>query len=163
MMHGQVWQNEDPTGWFMSEKLDGFRAFWDGSKLYSRNGNIISSVPEEFTRLFPQDVCLDGELWVGYDQYNTLASIIRKTAPQEEAYEMWKEVKFNVFDAPMHSGTYIERHSFASESISNCGPNICMIPIICCTGFTHLHATLDQIKSKKGKNVLTPCADITFR
>lgn len=26
----------DPTGWWISEKLDGVRAFWDGQRLYSR-------------------------------------------------------------------------------------------------------------------------------
>jgi len=29
----------DPTGWYMSEKLDGVRCFWNGKKLYSRAGN----------------------------------------------------------------------------------------------------------------------------
>jgi hypothetical protein len=26
-------------GWWMSEKLDGVRAYWSGSNFYSRNGN----------------------------------------------------------------------------------------------------------------------------
>ena len=30
---------DDPTGWLMSEKLDGVRCYWDGSTLYTRNGN----------------------------------------------------------------------------------------------------------------------------
>ena len=29
----------DPTGWWISEKLDGVRAFWDGKAFYSRLGN----------------------------------------------------------------------------------------------------------------------------
>ena len=29
----------DPTGWYMSEKLDGVRCYWDGDKFYSRAGN----------------------------------------------------------------------------------------------------------------------------
>ena len=29
----------DPTGWWISEKLDGIRAYWDGSRLLSRLGN----------------------------------------------------------------------------------------------------------------------------
>ena len=28
--------DQDPTGFLMSEKLDGVRAFWNGSNLYSR-------------------------------------------------------------------------------------------------------------------------------
>jgi DNA ligase-1 len=30
--------NEDPTGWYMSEKLDGVRAYWDGEQFWSKNG-----------------------------------------------------------------------------------------------------------------------------
>src|SRR6185436_12194449 len=29
----------DPSGWWLSEKLDGVRAYWDGTKLLSRLGN----------------------------------------------------------------------------------------------------------------------------
>lgn len=38
-MHGRELNKEqDPTGWLMSEKLDGIRAFWDGSKFFSKPG-----------------------------------------------------------------------------------------------------------------------------
>jgi hypothetical protein len=30
-----------PKGWWMSEKLDGVRAYWNGSYFYSRNGNQV--------------------------------------------------------------------------------------------------------------------------
>jgi len=30
-----------PTGWWMSEKLDGVRAYWDGKQFLSRNNNIF--------------------------------------------------------------------------------------------------------------------------
>src|ERR1700732_3156238 len=29
----------DPTGWWLSEKLDGVRAYWDGQRFRSRQGN----------------------------------------------------------------------------------------------------------------------------
>jgi DNA ligase-1 len=29
-------EKHDPTGWWMSEKLDGVRAYWTGSNFYSR-------------------------------------------------------------------------------------------------------------------------------
>ena len=35
-------------GWLASEKLDGMRAFWDGSELLSRNGKRIAA-PDWFT------------------------------------------------------------------------------------------------------------------
>eukprot|EP01124_Arcella_intermedia_P024109 TRINITY_DN3987_c0_g2_i2.p1 TRINITY_DN3987_c0_g2~~TRINITY_DN3987_c0_g2_i2.p1 ORF type:complete len:480 (-),score=120.91 TRINITY_DN3987_c0_g2_i2:412-1851(-) len=96
LMHGMEWDGEqDPTGWFISEKLDGFRAFWDGSKLYSRKGKVFS-VPPEFSSQLPRDICLDGELWTGYDELTRLSSIFRKTNPDD-----WKIVKYCVFGTPL--------------------------------------------------------------
>ena len=33
----------DPTGWWMSEKLDGIRCYWDGRGFYTRNDNRIEA------------------------------------------------------------------------------------------------------------------------
>ena len=30
LMHGKDWEGEDVSGWFLSEKLDGFRCLWMG-------------------------------------------------------------------------------------------------------------------------------------
>lgn len=36
----QTWEDAmDPTDWWISEKLDGVRAYWDGADFYSREGN----------------------------------------------------------------------------------------------------------------------------
>jgi DNA ligase-1 len=51
----------DPSGWWMSEKFDGMRLFWDGSQFFSRSGNKIN-VPDFITSALP-NVPLDGELW----------------------------------------------------------------------------------------------------
>ena len=67
----------DPTGWLMSEKLDGVRAYWDGCNLYSRNGRLFSP-PEWFKALLPEDMALDGELWTKRDDFQQVVSIIKK-------------------------------------------------------------------------------------
>ena len=57
------WNKSDkPDGWWMSEKFDGLRIYWDGeSKLYSRLGKQIKA-PEFWTSSLPK-IPLDGELW----------------------------------------------------------------------------------------------------
>eukprot|EP01124_Arcella_intermedia_P018340 TRINITY_DN2528_c0_g6_i2.p1 TRINITY_DN2528_c0_g6~~TRINITY_DN2528_c0_g6_i2.p1 ORF type:complete len:256 (+),score=43.53 TRINITY_DN2528_c0_g6_i2:70-837(+) len=155
-MHGQEWSGEqDPTGWFISEKLDGYRAFWDGSQLFSKNGKVIP-VPPDFISSFPRDVSLDGELWIGYESFGELSSIYRKTIHPDSQIvsDLWKNIKFCVFDAPKYIGNYLERHSFASNSISRCDQNICMIPTEQCLGLEHLQRTLHQITKKKGEGVM---------
>ena len=58
----------DPKGWFMSEKLDGVRCFWDGRNMYTRNGNLFYP-PDWFKELLPKNLALDGELWTGRDDF----------------------------------------------------------------------------------------------
>ena len=55
----------DPKGHFMSEKLDGMRMVWTGTKMYSRNGNAIN-FPKFFVEGWPR-AQLDGELWLERD------------------------------------------------------------------------------------------------
>src|SRR3954470_6697744 len=52
----------DPTGWWMSEKLDGLRAYWDGKRLISRLGNEFHA-PDWFIKGLPSHP-LDGELFL---------------------------------------------------------------------------------------------------
>ena len=49
-----------PVGWWMSEKLDGVRAYWDGKQFLSRLGNLFHA-PDWFVDGLP-DAALDGEL-----------------------------------------------------------------------------------------------------
>ena len=51
-------EDSDPTGWIMSEKLDGVRCFWTGTTMYSRNGNRFF-FPKFFTKNWPKSQ-LDG-------------------------------------------------------------------------------------------------------
>ena len=81
---------QDPTGWMLSEKLDGIRAIWDGEKFMSREGNPIVA-PDWFVVDLPK--CrLDGELWMGRGTFDTLVSRLQTKGGD------WSGVKFMVFD-----------------------------------------------------------------
>ena len=84
VMLASKWEGEDPTGWWMSEKLDGVRAWWTGSALLSRLGNTINA-PAWFTAGLPK-VPLDGELWCGRGQFTEAVSIVKNAARQDD----WK-------------------------------------------------------------------------
>src|SRR4051794_25751247 len=58
------WDNAaDLSGWWMSEKLDGVRAYWTGKgEFLSRQGNLFHA-PDWFVEGLP-NVPLDGELWI---------------------------------------------------------------------------------------------------
>ena len=87
-------QDIDLSAYWVSEKLDGVRAFWDGKRLISRGGNAFSA-PSWFTAGFPP-VALDGELWVGRGRFEETASIVTRSLP----HDGWRQVRYMVFDLP---------------------------------------------------------------
>ncbi|MCK5870668.1 MAG: DNA ligase [Methyloprofundus sp.] len=91
------------TDYWVSEKLDGVRARWNGHQLISRGG-ILLIVPSWFVIDFP-NTSLDGELWIARGKYQKTVSIIRK----QKAHSGWQQVKFMVFDLPEHLGIFSDR------------------------------------------------------
>ena len=63
LMTSTEWDSDtmDPTGWYLSEKYDGMRLYWNGLNFYSRQGNIVK-VPDTIKLTMPSTP-LDGELW----------------------------------------------------------------------------------------------------
>jgi ATP-dependent DNA ligase len=63
LMTATVWDEPtmDSTGWWLTEKFDGMRLFWNGSQFFSRQGNV-AKIPEFLTKQLPY-FALDGELW----------------------------------------------------------------------------------------------------
>lgn len=60
--------SQDPTGWLMSEKLDGVRCYWDGINMFTRNGKDFNP-PQWFKDLLPKNLALDGELFIKRDDF----------------------------------------------------------------------------------------------
>ncbi|PBK63457.1 DNA ligase/mRNA capping enzyme [Armillaria solidipes] len=84
----------DPTGWLMSEKLDGVRTFFDGQHMYSRLGNPFTP-PKWFLDQLPKDITLDGELFGGRGEFQSTVSIVKTINSPH-----WKGITFQVFDVP---------------------------------------------------------------
>src|ERR1041384_521678 len=100
----ESWDNAtDLTGWWMSEKLDGVRAYWDGKQFFSRLGNTYHA-PDWFVAGLP-DTPLDGELWGGRKKFQRTVSIARR----QDKSDHWKELSFVVFDAPSMNAPFEER------------------------------------------------------
>lgn len=91
-------------GFWVSEKLDGVRARWDGERMVSRGGEQIMA-PVWFTAGWPADA-LDGELWIGRGRFEDTMSAVRRLQPDDDA---WREVRFMVFDLPSHPGPFTDR------------------------------------------------------
>src|SRR5688500_3491070 len=101
----------DLSGWWMSEKLDGVRAYWDGKQFLSRLGNLFHA-PDWFVDGLP-GVPLDGELWIDRKKFQRTVSIVRR----QDKCDLWAEVKFLVFDAPAAPGGFEERVAFLTDAL----------------------------------------------
>lgn len=97
-------QDVEVNSYLVSEKLDGMRAYWTGTKFLSRNGNKIHA-PDWFTRNLP-NTPMDGELWIGRGQFQELMTIVRDQEPDEMR---WRKVKFMAFDLPMSLNPFYVR------------------------------------------------------
>ncbi len=101
-----VWNEEiDVSGWFVAYKLDGVRAWWDGTKFWSRLGNEYYA-PQWFKDLMPKGIVLDGELFAGNGRFQETVSIVRKGTPADQE---WQQIKFMVFDMPNNPKSFMGR------------------------------------------------------
>ena len=103
MLASRYHQGIDVSDYWVSEKLDGVRARWDGGNLVSRGGYHFAA-PSWFTEGFPAEP-LDGELWIGRGQYEKVSAVVRKMTP----HDGWKQVRLMVFDLPQHKGRFTRR------------------------------------------------------
>jgi DNA ligase-1 len=94
----------DPTGWLVSEKLDGVRALWDGAQLRFRRGGLIAA-PAWFTAVLPAQA-LDGELWIGRGGFEATVGTVRRAAPDDAA---WRRVHYALFDLPGDPRPFAQR------------------------------------------------------
>jgi DNA ligase-1 len=129
------------TDYWVSEKYDGMRAYWNGHKLISRNGYTIDA-PTWFFEHFPTQP-LDGELWLSRGGFEALSSIVRTSDNTNTA---WQQVRFMVFDAPTHKGTFDERLSYLHMLLDNSpSPYIHLVKQWRVTSHQQLQQQLDDI------------------
>ncbi|MEY4344765.1 MAG: hypothetical protein RL032_597 [Pseudomonadota bacterium] len=88
------------TDYFVSEKYDGVRGYWDGRRLITRGGNPIAA-PDWFTVGWPA-IPMEGELWAGRGQFELAVSTVRQSVPVDSA---WRALRFMVFDLPADVST----------------------------------------------------------
>lgn len=129
-----TFKNHNIGGWYVSEKLDGMRAYWDGgvtrgqltstikfantakdyrrvtppraTGLWTRYAKPIAA-PDWFLDKLPENVPLDGELHL--DNFQELMSVVKRIQPDER----WESVQYYVFDSPS------DYHMFAPGRINN--------------------------------------------
>lgn len=150
LLLAQTWQNDiDLDGWWMSEKLDGCRAWWDGSRFLSRRGKEFLA-PAWFTAGLPKEP-LDGELWVARRAFQRTVSIVRR----RDRSEAWQEVRYVVFDMPMVRAPFEERLEALADCLATHRPKFAMLhPHERCRGTEHLREELARVTALGGEGLM---------
>lgn len=137
----EKYMGTDPTGYYMSEKLDGIRALWTGQDLMSRNGNVFSA-PQWFKDILPKSK-LDGELFLGRGRFKEASSIIRSGSMDKG----WKNISFMTFDIPDPKAGKVETRWEKLQAIVKevNHPQLQYLQQIKCTGYSQLMMLLDAV------------------
>lgn len=127
--------------YWVSEKLDGVRAYWDGEKLWSRGGHVYAA-PHWFTAQFPRHP-LDGELWSGRGRFAELSGVVRKAQPVDEE---WRQVRFHVFDLSVPEKVFEQRHRQLKQLVEASGsPYLALVVQRPVASHPELMAELEQV------------------
>lgn len=131
---------ESPKGWLMSEKLDGIRAIWDGSQLWSKQGKPLKA-PQCVLSSLPSGVKLDGEVWAGRGNLQRAQGAVMSGD--------WDGVEFRPFDVIDTTLSASERQALLL-TIDGINP----VESIICEGKRHLRKFEADVKAKGGEGVM---------
>ncbi|MBI2376157.1 MAG: DNA ligase [Deltaproteobacteria bacterium] len=150
LLLAHTWETHiDLTGWWMSEKLDGVRAYWNGETFVSRLGNAYRA-PPWFTEGLPPTP-LDGELWCGRKQFQRTVSIVRRFDESDE----WKKVRYLVFDAPGFEAPFEGRLDEIHRVVGGASNRYTEAhPHERCRGIDHVKAELDRVEELGGEGLM---------
>lgn len=139
----------DLTGWWMSEKLDGVRAYWNGQKFLSRTGNEYFA-PDWFKDGLGADP-LDGELWIGRGAFQETVSVVRRFDQSDH----WKKVKYVVFDLPASTASFEERiDTLATRFADGAHPQVSALEHEECEGQAHVDRRLKEVEALGGEGLM---------
>ncbi len=137
------------TNWYMSEKLDGIRAYWNGKELLSKNGNKIYT-PNWFIKDFPPFE-LDGELWTKRNDFENIQNIVLDENPTIK----WEGITYNIFEVPNTNGDFNKRLEKIKLWLdSNPNKYIKIIPQKICKNEIELDNFLKELLKQKAEGVI---------
>lgn len=145
--------------YWLSEKYDGLRAYWDGKRLLTRGGDTIVA-PAWFTAGWSA-VPLDGELWAGRGHFEEALSTVRQQTPSDAA---WRRIRFMVFDLPAHPGPFTERIAVYHGIVSRLDqPWVRAVPQERVASHAALMARLDRMVKDGGEGLMLHKGDAPYR
>ena len=145
----------DPAGYWVSEKLDGVRACWDGAVLRFRSGRPIS-VPDWFVAALPPRP-LDGELWIGRGRFEQVSGVVRRETADDAA---WRVVRYMLFDLPGDPDDFSRRVERMAHIVETADvPWLQAVPQRRLADRAALKRTFDEVVAGGGEGLMLHRAD----
>ncbi|GFD77962.1 ATP-dependent DNA ligase [Tenacibaculum sp. KUL118] len=163
--------------YWVSEKLDGIRARWNGTELRTRNGNKIFA-PMCFTAHWPK-ATIDGELWIGRGKFELTASIVLSKLPHVEPHTQprtllstdveadlslavnsvscnrWSTLRFMAFDMPIAGVSFDNRlNMLNSLGEATPSPTFAVVSQFKVTSLDALKEKLKQVTKEGGEGLM---------
>jgi DNA ligase-1 len=149
----------DVSEYWVSEKLDGVRGHWDGTRLITRGGHVVPA-PDWFTAGWPAQP-MDGELWIGRGRFAEVSGIVRS---QDAGDAAWRRVRFMVFDLPGHPGPFQQRVMRMRELLGDTGIAwLQPIEQFRVDGADRLDARLEAVVAAGGEGLMLHHRDSRYR
>ncbi|KAJ3243937.1 hypothetical protein HDU77_010122 [Chytriomyces hyalinus] len=145
-------EKTDPSGYWVSEKLDGIRTFWDHERgqFFSRLGNPFTA-PHWFKEAMPKHLSLDGELFAGRGKFVETISVVKTLNSPD-----WEKVEYHIFDSPSMTDLTFEARMDQLKQVvssSNC-KHLKLLPQERVESKEHVKKLLKQIESKGGEGLM---------
>lgn len=149
----------DLADYWVSEKLDGVRGYWDGKRLLTRSGNVIPA-PAWFTTGWP-DETLDGELWAGRGRFAHASATVRTQTPDDDA---WRQMRFMAFDLPGHGGPFDRRLAALEALVASVPiPWLRAVRQFRIADHAALEAMLDEVVARGGEGLMLHRGSARYR
>ena len=149
----------DVTAYWVSEKYDGLRGYWDGRQLLTRGGERVSA-PAWFTAGWPTEP-MDGELWAGRGAFEQAQSTVLRQQPDDAA---WRRMRFMVFDWPAQPGDFSARLAVLNTRIAQAkSPTLQAVPQRRVATEADLQALLREVVAGGGEGLMLHRGDAPYR
>jgi len=144
------------TNWWMGEKYDGIRAFWNPKRnnVYSRQGNVIQ-VRNDFENVIPV-LFLDGEFWFGRRKFIQAARLIHCKTDRSETEIKWPFARYAVFDCPSPQLPDMKFEARYTKLLSIKKDHAHMLPCtrLRCKSRSHMKNYLNNVIHNKGEGIM---------
>ena len=130
---------QDVAGFFLSEKLDGWRVMVSGGRLVTRGGNFLSA-PQWFMDGLPDGI--DAELFAGRGGFNQIQGMMR---------DGWHGLTLQVFDAVI-PGAFRKRLAFLRSL--ELPSHVQLVEQVRCRDTKHLIEAADAIVAAGGEGAV---------